>query len=151
METFDSVTAILNFAIDREQEAVDFYLDLVKKTDNPTLQKVLEGFASAERGHKLKLQTVKTRGVALVSGGAVTDLKIGDYLVEVEPGSEMSFQEALIVAMKREKAAMQLYIDLAKQIAGDDVQALFMALAEEESRHKLRFEGMYEEHFLTEN
>jgi hypothetical protein len=30
---------------------------------------------------------------------------VGDYLVDVEPDSALDYQQALIVAMKREKAA----------------------------------------------
>lgn len=151
MKNFESIDAVLDFAIAREQEAVDFYVDLAQKTGNPTLQNVLEGFASAERGHKLKLQTIKTRHVELVSGGTATDLKIGDYLVEAEPGPEISFQDALLIAMKREKAAMQLYADLAGQVSDDEIREILLGLSEEESRHKLRFEAEYEEHFLSEN
>ena len=34
----------------------------------------------------------------------IQDIKIGDYLTDVEPHEGMSYQEALIVAMKKEKA-----------------------------------------------
>ena len=43
----------------------------------------------------------------------VLDLKIGDYLVDVEPTDHMDYQQALVVAMKKEKKAFKMYIDLA--------------------------------------
>ena len=125
--------------------------ELSEQVDNETMKKTLLGFASAERGHKLKLQVAKTHDAVVSVKGNVTDLKIGDYLVAAEPVPELSFQDALLIAMKREKAAMQLYTDLAGTIGDEELKALFLALAEEESRHKLRFEAEYEEYFLSEN
>ena len=48
-------------------------------------------------------------------------MKISDYLVEVEADRDISYQDALIVAMKRERAAFQLYSDLlAKGMVQDE-------------------------------
>jgi hypothetical protein len=38
----------------------------------------------------------------------VGDLKVADYLVDVEPDSALDYQQALIVAMKREDAAFKM-------------------------------------------
>ena len=49
----------------------------------------------------------------------VQDLKIGDYVVEVDTSrDDLTYQEALIVAMKEEKAAFKLYSDLAARTNG---------------------------------
>lgn len=150
METFESVDAALDFAIEREQEAVDFYRGLAEQTEIASLKKTLTAFAGVEQGHKEKLLAAKA-GEAVLSGGGVTvDLKIGDYLVDVQPGPDMSFQDALVVAMKREKAAMDLYTDLAGLVSDPGLQALFSKLAREEKTHKLSFESAYEEHYLSE-
>ena len=80
--------------------------------------------------------------------------KISDYLIEVDPevqGSELDYQQALIVAMKKEKAAFKLYTNLAEHTEQQEYRHLFRALAQEEAKHKLRFEIEYDEQFLTEN
>ena len=79
----------------------------------------------------------------------MTDLKMADYLVDVAPRPQMSLAEILILAMKREKAAFSLYTRLASMISDPDVRKLFLALAQEEAKHKLRFEIEYDE-YLTE-
>ena len=79
------------------------------------------------------------------------DLKIGDYLVEQKPSASMDYQSALILAMKQEKAAFRLYTDLAASTDDDNVRDLFLGLAQEEAKHKLRFEVEYDEDFLREN
>jgi rubrerythrin len=81
----------------------------------------------------------------------VRDLKIAEYLVDVRPSSNMSYQDALILAMKKEKAAFRMYTALAGQADDPTVKALFLNLALEESKHKLRFEIEYDDFILKEN
>ena len=146
-------TEILDFAIGNEEAAVEFYRQLADKTDSPSMAEVFEGFAREEEGHKAKLLGVKQAGtLTLESGGKkVMDLKIGDYLVDADPGADLSYQEALVLAMKREKAAFRLYIDLAEAAPDAELRDLLLRLAEEEAKHKLRFEIEYDQHILTEN
>ena len=59
MDTFDSFVAVLDYAINREIEASQFYMDLAKQMKNPAMSKVFEGFAKEELGHKAKLQAIK--------------------------------------------------------------------------------------------
>lgn len=82
---------------------------------------------------------------------AVSDLKVGDYLVDAKTGQDMSYQDALILAMKREKAAFLLYQDLAGILQDPAMQRLFTNLANEEAKHKMHFEVEYDKHFLSEN
>ena len=62
----------------------------------------------------------------------------------------MDYQEALILAMKKEKASFRLYNDLAATTDDADLRSLLLGLAQEEAKHKLRLEVEYDEHFLTE-
>jgi rubrerythrin len=150
MDSFDSFQAILDFAIDKEAEANQFYLNLAQKMKTPAMRQVFEGFAKEELGHKAKLEAIK-QGQKAEPVRHVTDLRIADYIVDVEQGPDMSYQDALVVAMKNEKAAFRLYVDLADQVKDDDQKAIFLALAQEEAKHKLRFEIEYDEAVLTEN
>ena len=142
---------ILNFAIDREQEAVEFYTDLATRVSNPAMQASFKQFAQEEAGHKSKLQNVKSGRALLKSNDAIADLKISDYTVEEEPTPDMDYQSALVLAMKKEKAAFRLYSDLADLATEPSLKDLLMGLANEEAKHKLRFEVEYDEHVLTEN
>jgi rubrerythrin len=148
---FDSVDAVLDFAIQGEQDASDFYTELASKMEKPYMKQAFEGFAAEERGHKAKLEAVKQGKLAKLTKTKVLDLKIGDYLVEQKPSASMDYQSALILAMKQEKAAFRLYTDLAASTDDDNVRDLFLGLAQEEAKHKLRFEVEYDEDFLREN
>jgi rubrerythrin len=142
---------ILDFAIEREQEAHDFYVDLAKKAERPGMDGLFAQFAREELGHKKKLENIKKGTRSFVPSKLVVDLKIGDYLLAVEPSATVTYQNALILAMKREKMAFQLYTDLAAETADAEVKAIFEGLAQEEAKHKLRFEVEYDDMILTEN
>lgn len=150
MDSSDSFDVVLDFAIDKEIEANRFYVGLAKKMKNPAMRRVFESFAKEELGHKAKLEAIK-QGQKIQPAAKVTDLRIADYVVDVEPGPDMSYQDALVLAMKNEKAAFRLYMDLADQVQNKDQKAIFLVLAQEEAKHKLRFEIEYDDAVLTEN
>lgn len=145
------IDEILNFAIEREEEAAAFYAELAGKAEHKHLASLLLSFAAEELGHKAKLLAVKGGKRFAPKPGKVMDLKIADYMVDVKPSPTMSYQEILIVAMKNEKAAFRLYTDLAATADDPAVQQTFLALAQEEAKHKLRFELEYDERVLDEN
>ena len=148
----DSADTVLDFAIQKEEEAAQFYRELAAKMDRASMKEVFIGFSQEEMGHKAKLVAVKGGRKLTLSAEKIADLKIGDSLVEPEPARPgLAYQDALIIAMKAEKAAYKLYHDLAEAAGKPDLRQLFLALAQEEARHKLRFEIEYDEVILAEN
>ncbi len=150
MKQWNSVDEVLDFAIKNEEEAEAFCIDLSDKMDNTAMKTVFTGFAAEEAGHKAKLLTVKTSGGFEPSRKEILDLKIGNYLVDVEPEGDLSYQDALILAMKKEKAAFKLYMDLHETVSDPDLKDLMLALAQEEAKHKLRFEVEYDDRFMAQ-
>jgi rubrerythrin len=151
MEQWKSVDEVLDFAIGQEEEAAQFYTDLAGRMDRPWMSKIFKDFAQEEMGHKRKLLDVKAGKKLAPVEGRILDLKIGDYLVDVEPKPDMDYQQALILAMKKEKKAFKMYTDLAAAADDENLQNLFAGLAQEEAKHKLRFEVEYDDFVMTEN
>lgn len=151
MKEFNDVNDILDFAIQNEQNAVDFYTEMARKAISDDMRQIFEEFAKEEMSHKARLTSIKEKGILDLSSQKVADLKISDYVVRSEPKENMSYEEALILAMKREKAAFRLYTKLSTQAPTSDIKNIFDKLAIEESRHKLRFEVEYDEYVLREN
>jgi len=151
MKEFTNINDILTFAIDREQDAVDFYNRLAQNARNDEMRKTFEQFAREEMGHKARLAKIKKEGVVTLSKEKVSDLKIADYVVLDQERDNMTYEQALVLAMKREKAAFKLYMALSEKVDSNDFKNLFLSLAQEESRHKLRFELEYDEYVLKEN
>jgi rubrerythrin len=119
--------------------------------DREYMKKIFEQFAKEEKGHKAKLQAVKEGKLMLKSEGSVMDLKIGDHLEEVDLDAAIDYQQALILAMKAEKNAYRLYNDLASSTDDENLKGMFLTLAQEEAKHKLRFEIEYDDYVLREN
>ena len=151
MERFKSKNELLDFAIAREEEAVQFYNDLAKKMTSSAMSKVFSSFAREEMGHKSKLQSIKEGKYVFPSEKKIMDLTIGDYLVAEEPKPNMTYQEALILAMKKEKLAFKLYTDMAEMADSEELRGALLSLAQEEAKHKLRFEVEYDEQVLGDN
>lgn len=152
MTEFKSVDDILEFAIKEEQKASDLYTSLAARSRNRMIQEVFIQFSKEELGHKKKLEAIKRKDYVVVSREKVMDMKIGDYLVEVNKSREdLTYQESLIIAMKEEKAAFRLYMDLANRTDDARLKKTFLMLAQEEAKHKLRFEIEYDDYILKEN
>lgn len=151
MKKFENVNDILDFAINEEQMAVDFYSELAENANTEDMKLVFIDFAEDEIQHKMRLLKIKEEGFYTLEKEQVEDLKISDYVVNVKPSTNMTYEEALILAMKKEKAAFKLYTALADRAPNADLKNLFLGLAQEESKHKLRFEIEYDEFVLREN
>jgi len=151
LHTFQSADEVLNFAIEREEEAAAFYRTLARTTKRAGMRELFDEFAFEEDRHKAKLLTVKQGQRLASSDRRILDLKIADYTVVDDIGPDIEYADALVMAMKKEKAAFKLYNDLAAQIDDEDLRQLFLGLAHEEAKHKLRFELEYDDFVLTNN
>lgn len=151
MKTFKTIEEVLDFAMEGEQGAVDFYTGLANRTENTEMRDLFIQFAKEEMGHKARLLKIKTEGIYESRPIAVTDMKISDYMSDIEPKPDMDYRDALLVAMSSEKAAFKLYTRLAKEATVAELSNTFLALAQEEAKHKLRFELEYDEFVLRDN
>ena len=151
MEFFQSVDEALDFAIANEEEAADYYRHLAGKMEQAWMADTFLNFAKEEDKHKALLVEVKAGRRLLPAEGKIRDLKISDYVVDVTEGPEMSYQDALILAMKKEKVAFRLYTSLANSTEDQSLSQTFMALAQEEAKHKLSIEIVYDDIILTDN
>lgn len=148
---FRSVDDVLDFAIKKEEEASSFYSEWSKTVDSKSISDVLAGFAREEQKHKALILDVKGGRKLDPPKKSIVDLKIADYLEEVDPSKDMGFQDALILAMKREQKAAILYTNLASMAGNESIKNLFNTLAQEEAKHKLGLETLYDESILKEN
>ncbi len=151
MREFKSTEEILDFAIGEEQSAADFYTDLADQVNNPAISKMFLEFSEEELQHKNKLENIKMGSLEYLPTAAVVDLGLGEILVDVAPTRGMDYQDALILAMKKEKAAYQMYTLLAGVASDPAVRDLLVGLANQEANHKLRFEIEYDDHVLKED
>lgn len=139
---------IIQFAIEREEEAIKTYGDFASKTKTPGLKKLFTELQGEERNHKKLLQDITKEKVERLPIKEVADLRISDYLVAEPPTADMTFQDLLILAAKKEQKAVKLYSDLKKKVKKPDLKKLFDFLVQQEKSHKLKLEEEYEKHVL---
>jgi rubrerythrin len=151
MKYFNNIIEILDFAIEQEQEAVDFYQQLAETSTTKDMQRIFHSFALEEIGHKARLIKIKEEKAYDWKDETISDLKIADYTTRVKPSPDMDYKDALILAMNKEKNAFRLYTNLAERSPNNELKAAFISLANEESKHKLRFEIEYDDFVLKDN
>jgi len=147
----DDFKKTVQFALEKEKEAVEFYKRCSELTTRSGMQNAFLEMAEEEQKHVRMLENFKPEHVEKVKLKEIADLKISDYLVDMEFDPGMSYKDLLILAMKREEKAHALYTGLAQEGGDPAVVKLFQILAQEEQKHKLRLEKEYDEIALMWN
>jgi rubrerythrin len=142
---------IIDYAIAREQDAVEFYREMQGKSYFGAKLKLLHDLEMMEEGHVKVLKSMRKKDPAELGEKSVQNIQLSDYLVDVEPAEDMSYQDILILAIKKEETATRLYTDMASKAEDAESIKVFERLAAEEAEHKLLFEKMYDDDILTEN
>ena len=149
--TFQTMTDILRFAIEREEEAARSYAELAQKAGRSGLQTLLLELRAEEVHHKKLLQEVVAGKSAALPGRDVPDLKISDYLIEEPLDAGSRIQDLLIFAARKEAKAAAFYARLLSESSAAEHKSLFQFLVQEEKRHKLKLEQEYEKQVLQED
>ncbi|MBN2571216.1 MAG: ferritin family protein [Ignavibacteriales bacterium] len=142
---------IIDFAIEREKEAVQFYNDLQNMVKFEPYKEVLIEFEDMEKSHIRVLHEIQKGEFSAEKLPKIESLAYADYIVEKEPNPDMNFQDIITIAMKREDKAQKLYLELANKSSDESVRNLFLRLANEEAKHKLHFEKIFDDEVLKEN
>ncbi|MFO7866079.1 MAG: ferritin family protein [Candidatus Aminicenantes bacterium] len=145
---FSNFRDVIDFAIKREEEAIESYGDMLEQTRMPGLKELLSELREEEKKHKKLLQNISSEKIETLKIKDVTDLKISDYLVEEPTGQDMNFQDLLIYAAKKEKKAADLYSQLSERSEDPELKKLFDFLVQQEKSHKLKIEKEYDDHVL---
>lgn len=151
MQQFTDIGDVFGFAIEKEEASYQLYTKAAAMVESAASRKMLEEMAEQELGHKRLLQGMDREKVHEYRFVKVPDLKIGDYLVDVEYRDDMTFQEIMIFAMKAEEKAAQLYSEASHLTDVPEIQRMLLMLANEEKKHKFNLESLYDDKILTEN
>ncbi len=145
---FSNFQDVIDFAVKREEEAIEFYGSMIEKTRMPGLKELLSELRDEEKKHKKLLQNINSERISNLTIKNVQDLKISDYLVEEPTSPDMNFQDLLIFAAKKEKKAADLYSQLYDRADDPELKKLFDFLVQQEQTHKLKLEKEYDDHVL---
>ena len=99
-------------------------------------------------GHRKLLEKLDMKKIAQAKIEKVPDLKISTYITDAEFKSDMPYANILRMAIKMEERALKLYKNLNKSNKDEKLNKLFTFLANEEAKHKLRLEKIYDDEIL---
>ena len=139
----DDAKKVIEDAITKEIEAYTFYRGVADKVKDKALKDLFAELAGEEKKHREFLQGMLTKDIAKMKFDASHDYKVGDNLPTPDLNVGMKPLEGLVVAIKKELQAMQMYTQLAKLAKDTETQLLFSQLANMERGHKARLEDIY--------
>jgi len=148
---FHAFEEVIQFALEREKEAVSFYRDCSEISKRSGMKQAFLEMADEEKKHVRLLENFKPGDIQKVVIKNIPNLKVSDYMVDIPFSEKMGYQDLLILAMKKEESAYNLYTSLAATRDDPDLQKLFQMLAQEELKHKNRLEKEYDDVVYGEN
>jgi rubrerythrin len=149
---FESLEEILNYAIEKEKEAAEFYLEISRQEPFAGAKQTFEEFAAQERKHQALLEDFEgnKEKIAAYKLKWIPDIKRSDYMVDMVYEKGMHYADILRLAMKREEKALLLYNEMQTKTQDEDYLKLFKILAQEEAKHKRTLETMYDDYMAEQ-
>ncbi len=139
---FSSVREIIDYAIEKEEEARYYYIEASKYTDNQKIKELFESLAKEEENHKKILEELNIEEIGkMVEGITLPKLKAEEIKVSRKYSPQMSPSEILEFAIEEEKKAYYLYTELEEISESKKIKDLFKFLAMQEASHRGKLEA----------
>jgi rubrerythrin len=140
-----TVAEILDMAIQREEVAYDFYMDIYHKVSDASVKDTVEFIAREEKKHKAFLVGYQEGqyGADSLRMSEVVEYKLAEYLEEPEISKTSSSEQIYLVAAHRESRSHQFYAELANMHADSELKTMLQKMANEELKHKEKMEYLY--------
>jgi len=149
----------LSIALKKEEDSFAFY----KNAERTVMFKPLKTLFRDLGKEEIKHRNLLVKEMKKIEGGAKKidsltkgpekskDYGLSRYLLPQNVKPTMGYQEALIVAMKREEKACELFDYLKTMTLDKDLKKTFDTLFKWEVEHLRMLEEKYDEDILTEN
>jgi rubrerythrin len=148
----DEVVDVLNAAIYKEIAAEALYQAVQNRTSDPGAAALMKEMADEEKRHAEWITNLRDKGNGRSwHRGRVADLKIADHLVGADRLEGAGLQDTLIFSVKREQQSVEFYSKMMGMMRTAKAKRLCQTLANEEMRHKLKLEMLYDRLFLGED
>ena len=144
-----SVDSVVNFAIQKEEKAMEFYQKCAERAKNQGIKTFFQEMVDEEKRHRDLLQGLNPSALDDIKLEKVEDLRISDYLIDIQFEDDLTYQEALTLAMKKEEKAHAFYSGWKDKCMHEKTAKLFEMLAVEELKHKRKIETIYDEEILA--
>jgi len=149
----NDIKEIIDFALERERESQEIYLNYARKTQRMGFRQLLLSIVDMEKEHENKLKELKEGKdqSTLFSGSESVKARLTDFMVQEDFSPDMDYGDFLVLIIKREEKAKKLYEELESLAADTEVKELFSWLANEEGKHKTWAQDRYDLEILKDN
>lgn len=139
------VSEVLDKAIQKEEEAYLFYMDILDKIEDKSVKEAIEWVASEEKKHKDFLVNYREGryGSDALRMSDVVYYKIAEHQEEPEIAKDMRREDVFLVASHRELKSYKFYTELAELHPRGDTKEMLLKIANEELKHKEKMEYLY--------
>ena len=150
--SFETFEEIIQYAANKEKEAVAFYGEVAKKAPNAKERAILQGFAREEMKHQALFENFgkNKQKIQGYDFKWIPDIKRSNYIVDMEYKEGMDYVDLLRLAIKREEKSLELYNELLGKTDKEELQNVFKMLCQEEAGHKLKLETIYDDYMAKQ-
>lgn len=136
---------LIRKAIRKEADAAAFYRMAGERVQSG-ISKTFREMAEEEEKHRKLLEQLDWKKIEQYKLEDIPDLKISEFLEDAPYDENMTYQDAIRMAIKNEEKSHNMYLVSAKLLADDPkIEKLFKMLAQEEAKHKLKLEQLYDD------
>ncbi|OQY97866.1 MAG: hypothetical protein B6D35_13350 [Candidatus Brocadia sp. UTAMX2] len=137
---------IYDFAMQMEKDGEQYYRNLIQKTRNAGLKKILDMLADAEVRHYDTLQKMKKNEKTQLPDSEILS-KVKNIFVEMKAGKDtldvnVSQKEFYKKAQEIERKSRQFYTEKAAEVDNQSQRETFLTIADEEERHYVILENI---------
>ncbi|MFC1488876.1 ferritin family protein [Thermodesulfobacteriota bacterium] len=139
------LSEVLDKAIQREEEAYLFYMDILDKIEDKSAKETIEWIAGEEKQHKAFLVNYREgryRSDALRMSDVV-HYKIAEHQEKPDIAKNMRREDVFLVASHRELNSHMFYSELAGLHPAGETKEMLLKMANEELKHKEKMEYLY--------
>jgi len=103
----DLIQHIVDYAIEREKESYNFYTRAAERVSDRSLKSIFQELAAEEVSHKDFLEEFLRTGATEIHISDFDDYNVSDTVEKPKFTEEMSFVDAVALAMKKGEVAMK--------------------------------------------
>jgi rubrerythrin len=139
------LSEVLDTAIQKEEEAYLFYMDILNAIEDKSVKETIEWVANEEKKHKDFLVNYREGqyGPDAMRMSDVVHYKIAEHQAEPEIAKDMRREDVFLVASHREAKSYNFYSELAGLHPRGDTKEMLLKIANEELKHKEKMEYLY--------
>jgi len=147
----DELGSIIAKAIQNEEDANLFYIDLAKKVKDKDAKQALTDMAAEEKKHKEFLVSYRDGSFKKsLKMEEPIDYKVAEYVDKPDIKGDLKTKDVYLIAAHRELNSHNFYKALAGKQPAGKVKDMLLTMAKEELKHKEKVEYLYSNTAFTE-